>query len=157
MYFSILQHIDKLTILQIRHCLHIGSADESSRPTGEIWQLLVPLAMSGSEFSLLQLDPLWYKFFAKCLFECRIIFPHARWQTLKFATRMYTLYITSWSKAAPPIQMMRNCSFCLLLQPLITAQSSKWDIHKSHSSLSNALNDSGISTGQFCNTEVNVP
>ena len=43
------------------------------------------------------------------------------------------------------------------LQPLMTAQSSKWDIHESHSSLSNAAKDSGITTGLFCDTEVDVP
>ena len=53
--------------------------------------------------------------------------------------------------------MARNYAFRLSFQPLIIAQSSKWDIHESHSSLSNAANDSGITTGLFCDTEVDVP
>ena len=54
-YFPIVhdQRIDKLvlskTTLQIRLCLRIGSADESSQLTGEIWQLLGPPAMPGTE------------------------------------------------------------------------------------------------------------
>ena len=63
----------------------------------------------------------------------------------------------SWSKAAPCMRMVRNCAFRPSLQPLITVQSSKWDIQESHSLLSNAANDSGITTGLFCDTEVDVP
>ena len=56
--------------------------------------------------------------------------------------------------------MARNYAFRLSFQPfqpLIIAQSPKCDIHESHSSLSNDANDSGITVGLFCDTEVNVP
>ena len=121
LYFSILQRIDKLvlseTILLSGHCAWIGSADESSQRTGEIWQLLVRLAMPSTEFS----------------------------------------FVRIFRKAAPRILTARNCAFRPSLQPLIIAQSSKWDIHESQSLLSNAANDSGITTGLFCNTEADVP
>ena len=64
-------------------------------------------------------------------FESGIILPHAHCQTFEVGARQPYAYIRQ-----------ETVFFCPSLQLLITVQSSKWNIHESHSSLSNAVNDS---------------